>query len=166
MKSYISRKLPLVTRSTARIRELRSVGMTHRRAGERRCRQVSHHCRRLAAQPQSMRVVKWLETHGGSAHLAEDIDLEALTLAGERRWHVPGGETLGHPVAVGTRGHVTHGCAVLHDGLIADDLDVGAVHLHDDEAAFRAAGSFGERRGAAVEVGLAEIHEAVEARFS
>src|ERR1700722_20473992 len=161
MKSYISRKFPLETRTTDQICEVRCATMS----GERTA--VVRTVRRaLASQPGTCGIVKRRQSYGRGAHLAEDVDLEACPLAREPRRHVAGGKALADAVSVGAGGDVADRGTVLHDRFVADHVGLRIGHFHDYETALGARGALGERGSLAGKVRLVEIDEPIEPGFA
>ena len=63
-------------------------------------RLASHARAALGPKPSAIRIVQRAQTHGGWAHLAEDIDREPLAFSSERRRHVARRETATDPMPV------------------------------------------------------------------
>src|SRR5215469_13030161 len=123
-------------------------------------------CCKSTPEPKPLRVVQGLQADDRSASLAEDVDLERLSLARERGWHVARGEALADAVPECRRSHIADRRAVLEDRFVADRLRVGAGQLENHEAALRTGGALGEGGGAPGEVRFVECDVAIEAGLS
>src|SRR5581483_5163059 len=88
--------------------------------------------RRLASEPQSLRIVERPQANDCGARLAEDVDLESLAVARERGRYVSRGKTLGDAMAIGRRSNISNRRAVLQYRLVPDRLRVGVRQLEDD----------------------------------
>src|SRR6185312_8291966 len=108
-----------------------------------------------------------IECRGGQALClapgADDLDLESTRLAGQGDRDVSEGERALHTVTVSARGHPTDDLAVVPDRLIPQCIRIGGLHREADEPQRSAALSLFERRGAADELALLQVHEPSEA---
>src|SRR6266849_1286184 len=118
-----------------------------------------------SAHSLSRRIVERIRDAFRGSSLAEDLDLEAVRVLGERRRNVGQRDRSIHAMAEAARCHPTDHFALVPYRLVTHRVGIACIDDERDQATIGGALAIGDDRRAADEVRLAHVHEAIQSRL-
>src|SRR2546423_357318 len=122
-------------------------------------------CTSGSAHSLARRIVERLRDALRRSSLAEDLDLKAVRVLGERRRNVGQRDRSIHAMAERARCHPTDHFAFVPYRLVTHRIGIACIDDERDQATIGSALAIGNDRRAADEVWFAYVHEAIQSRL-